>query len=59
MHRIRTAKIDDFSVAVDGCSFIFTAVVSKMTFHQPCLGMVWIDLQNAIDKYLGNFPTFF
>ena len=58
MNRICSAKVDDFAVTVDRSLFIFTTVMSKMTFHQPRLGMVWIYLQDAIDKYLGNFPTF-
>jgi hypothetical protein len=59
MHRIWAAKIDDFAVTVDCSLFIFTTVMSEVALHQPRLGMVWIDLQNTVDKDLGNFPPFF
>jgi len=59
MHRIWAAKIDDFAVAVDRSLFIFTTVMSEVALHQPRLGMVWINLQNTVDKDLGNFPPFF
>jgi len=59
MHRIWATKIDNFSVTVDCRPFIFTTVMSEMTLHQPRLGMMWINVQDAIDKYLGDFPPFF
>jgi len=59
MNRIWPAKIDYFAVTVNCSSFIFTTVMSEVTLHQPCLGMMWIDLQNSVDKYFGNFPPFF
>jgi hypothetical protein len=59
MRRIRAAKIDDFAVTVDRSLFIFSAVMSEMTLHQPRLGTVWINLQNTVDENLRNFPTFF
>ena len=59
MHRILAAKIDDFAVTVNSSLLIFTAMMSEVTLHQPCLGMMWIDFQNSIDKDFGNFPPFF
>jgi hypothetical protein len=59
MRRIRAAKIDDFTVTVDRGLFIFTAVMSEVTLHQPRLGTVWINLQDTVNENLGNFPTFF
>jgi len=59
MHRIWAAKIDDFAVTVDRSLFIFTTVMSEVALHQPRLSMVWINLQNTVDKDLGNFPPFF
>jgi len=59
MHRIWATKIDDFAVTVDSSLFIFTTVMSEVALHQPCLGMVWIYLQDSIDKDLCNFPPFF
>ena len=59
MTRIATAKVDDFAIAVDSGLFIFSTVMSEMTLHQPRFSVVWIDLQNTIDKYLCDFPSFF
>ena len=59
MNGIWPAKIDYFAVTVDCSSFIFTTMMSEVTLHQPCLGMMWIDFQNSIDKDFGNFPPFF
>ena len=59
MSRIWAAEIDHFAVAVDCSLLIFATVMPKMTLHQPRLGMMRIDVQNAIDEYLGDFPTFF
>lgn len=55
----RTTKCNDFSVTVDGCLLIFATVMAEMAFHEPCLGVMRIDVQNAVDEYLGNFPPFF
>ena len=59
MHRIWATKNDDFAVTVDGGLVIFATVVTEVTLHQPCLGIVWIDVQDTIDKDLGDFPSFF
>jgi hypothetical protein len=59
MDRIRTTNIDDFAVTVNGRLLIFTTVMSEMTFHQPCLGMMRINLENTINEDLGDFPSFF
>ena len=52
-------KVDDFSVTVDGSLLIFTTMVSEMPFHEPRLSVTRIDVQNSVNKYLGNLPTFF
>ena len=57
MHRFGTTKIDNFAITVDRSLFVFTTVMSKVTLHEPRLGMLRINFQNAIDKYLGNFPS--
>jgi hypothetical protein len=59
MNRIWTTKVDNFAVTVDCSLFIFATVMPEMTFHQPGLSMVRIDLQYAVNKDLGNLPTFF
>jgi hypothetical protein len=59
MPGIRTAEIDDFAVAVDGGLFILSTMVSEMTFHEPRFCVVWINLENTVDEYLRNFPSFF
>ncbi len=59
MHRFRTTKIDNFAITVDRSLFVFTTMMSKVALHEPRLGMLRINFQNAIDKNLGNFPSFF
>ena len=59
MTRLRATKVQNFAVTVDRCLLIFTTVMSKVTFHQPCLSMMWVDLQNTVNENLGNFPSFF
>ena len=59
MTRLRTTKIQHFAVAVDSRQLIFTTVMSEMTFHQPCLSMMWIYLQYSINKDFCDFPPFF
>jgi hypothetical protein len=59
MTRIRSAKSDDFSVTVNGGLLIFTTVMSKMSFHEPRLGVTRIDVENAVDKNFCDLPTFF
>ena len=39
--------------------FIFSAMLSKMTLHQPGLGMVWIYAENSIEEDLCNVPSLF
>ena len=39
--------------------FIFSAVLSKVTFHQPGFGMAWIDAENSVKENLCDVPTFF
>ena len=59
MTGILTTEIDVFAVTVDRSLFIFTTMMPQMTLHEPGLGMVGIDLQNTIDEYLRNLPSFF
>jgi hypothetical protein len=59
MTGIRAAEVDHFAVTVDSSLLIFATVMSEMTLHQPRLRMMRIDVQNTIDEYLGNFPSFF
>lgn len=56
--RIRTAESDDFAIANDRSFFIFPAVLTQVTLHQPGFCVVRIDFQNAIEEDLGNAPTF-
>lgn len=58
MHRIRAAKIYDFAVTVNCSLLVFAAMMSEVTLHQPGFRMMWIHLQDSVNKYLGNFPTF-
>ena len=59
MRRFRAAKSDDFSITFDRGLFVFTTVVSEMTFHQPGFRMAWINSENPVEKDLGDVPTFF
>ena len=54
-----TAKVDDFAVTVDCSLLIFATMRSQVTLHQPCLGMIRIDIEYSVDENLGNFPSFF
>jgi hypothetical protein len=57
--RFRSAKGDDFSIAVDGGLFIISAVVSKMTLHQPGFRVARVNAENPVEKDLGDLPPFF
>ena len=59
MSRIMAAKVNHFSIAVDGSLFIFSTMMAEVTFHQPGLSMVGIDFENSIQENLGDFPAFF
>lgn len=59
MIRIVSAKGDHFSIAPDRFLFVDATVMPKMTFHEPRLGMSWIDLEDTIEKDLGDLPSFF
>jgi hypothetical protein len=59
MTGIRTAEIDHFAVTINGSLLIFATVMSEMTFHQPRLSMMRVDLENTVNEYLRNFPPFF
>jgi len=39
--------------------FIFSAVLSNVTLHQPGFRMVWIDTENSVEENLRDIPTFF
>lgn len=59
MDRVRTAKVDYFAIAIDGGLIILATVMAEVTFHQPRLCMMRINLQNTIDKDFGDLPSFF
>jgi len=59
MAGIRTAKVDHFSITVDGSLLIFATMMSQMAFHQPRFSVVWIDIQYPINENLSDFPSFF
>jgi hypothetical protein len=59
MSGVIATKVDDFSITVDGSLLIFSAVLSDVAFHQPCLGMIRFHVQYSIQKNLSNFPSFF
>jgi hypothetical protein len=58
MH-IVAAQRDHFFVAMDRGFVVFVAVVAEKTLHQPCLGVMGINVQNSVEKNLGHLPTFF
>lgn len=59
MARFRTAKIQHFAITVNGHLFILTTMMPEVSFHQPRLSMLGIDVENPIDKDLRYFPSFF
>ncbi len=59
IRRFWSAKGDDFLIAEDGGMFIISAVVSKMTFHQPCFRVARVNAENPVEKDLGDLPPFF
>jgi hypothetical protein len=58
MLEVVATQVDHFSIASNRSLFILVAVISKKALHQPCLGVMRIDLDNSIEKNLGNVPSF-
>jgi hypothetical protein len=52
------AKSEDFLEATDGRLIVLPTVLSKKTFHQPCLRQIRRYVQNPVEKDLGNLPPF-
>ena len=59
MRGIPATKVEYFTVTVDRRLLIFPTVMSEMSFHQPGLGVVWINFQYAVNEDLGDFPSLF
>jgi hypothetical protein len=59
MMDVVTAQRDDFLVAMDRRFIIFMAMMPQKTLHKPRLGMVRINVENSIEKNLGDLPSFF
>jgi hypothetical protein len=59
MFQVVAAECDDMAVAADRRFLILMAMLFDVTFHQPCLGKVGIDLENSVQKDLCNVPSFF
>ena len=59
MMSIVTAQCDHFFIAMNGKLVVLVTVVPQKALHQPSFGMVWVHIENSIEKYLGNFPPFF
>ena len=57
--RFGSAKCYDFPVAVDRRLVIISAMLSKMTFHQPGFRVARINAQNPVKKDLSDIPSFF
>ena len=57
MIHVVTAKSDDFAVAANRFELVFAAMMAEVTFHQPRLGVVGIDIENSIEEYLGYLPA--
>ena len=58
MHLVMTAKIDDFAIAIDSRLLIFSTVLTEVPLHQPGFRVLWIYLQNLVEKDLSNIPSF-
>lgn len=59
MIQIVSAKRDHFAIAPDSFLLIHCTVVPQMTFHQPCLGVARVDVEDSIQKNLCDLPSFF
>ena len=59
MGEIVSAECDDLSVAFDGGQIVFVTVVAHESLHEPRFSVVRIDVENPIEKDLGNVPAFF
>ena len=59
MEGIRTAKCDYFLITKNSRMFVFSTMLTEMTFHQPRFSMMCINAEDSIKKDLSNLPTFF
>lgn len=58
MLQLAAAQRDDGPEALGGGAIVLAAMLPEKALHQPRLGMVRIDLENAIEKDLCCVPTF-
>lgn len=59
MIQVVGAKCDDFAIAANGLPLVLVTVVMQKALHQPRFSVVWVDIENSIEKDLGYFPAFF
>ena len=59
MAEIIAAEMDDFPITTNGGVVVLAAILSKKTFHQPCLCEPWRNIEDSIKKDLRNLPAFF
>ena len=59
MHRVMTAKSDDFAITIDCSLLIFSTVMTEVPLHQPGFCVAWVYLQDSVEEDLGNIPSFF
>jgi hypothetical protein len=59
MGEIVPAECDDLSVTFHGGQVVFVAVVAQESLHEPRFSVVGVDVENPIEKDLGNVPAFF
>ena len=59
MCEIVSAECDDLSVAFHGGQIVFVTVVAQESLHEPRFSVMRIDVENPIEKDLGNVPAFF
>ncbi len=58
MHVVPT-ECDDFLVTMNCRLVVLMTVMAEQSFHEPCFGMVWIDIQDFLEKDLRDLPPFF
>ena len=57
--QVVSTKCDHLAIAPNGFLLVHCAVMPNMTLHQPRLGVVWIDVEDSIQKDLRDLPSFF
>ena len=57
MCEIVPAECDDLSVAFHGGQIVFVTVVAQESLHEPRFSVVRVDVENPIEKDLGNVPA--